>query len=413
MGPLSIRNMLRWMAFALPVLSVTYLVRFRFMGLPSTLLEVVLGVFVIGTFATATRAEWMRVYALLRGWKLWIGLWVLATVIAVFASPSLWTGFGLWRAYILEPLLAFVTALLVLDQPGDRRRMEYGMMIAAIGVSAWAIVGFFGNWGIPHPWNVSIAEGRRAVGPFGFPNGVALFVTPIGALVAARLATLFAKEKTHRSWKEWMLPLGTLVLIILALVAAKSDGGMLALGFVIALSLLGLRWGRWLVAVGAVMGAIGLTVLPGVRDALIQEATFQGWSGKVRLFIWKETWEMLKDHWLFGAGFGGYPVVFDAYHKVRFIEIFQYPHTILFNFWTETGLLGVVAFGGIVWRWIRDAVGAASKTYLPALVLLGPLLAILIHGLVDVPYFKNDLALLFWLFAWLILAAKKESIKLA
>lgn len=403
-----IRTMLQWMAFALPVLSVTYLVRFRFMGLPSTLLEVLLGVFAMGTFVTATRAEWMRAYALLRRWKLWIGLWVLATVIAVFASPSLWTGFGLWRAYILEPLVAFVAVLVVLDQPGDRRRMEYGMMIAAIGVSVWAIIGFFGNWGIPHPWNVSIAEGRRAVGPFGFPNGVALFITPIGALVAARLATLFAKENTHRSWKEWMLPLGTLVLIILALVAAKSDGGMLALGFVIALSLLGLRWGRWLVLVGAVMGAIGLTVLPSVRDALIQEATFQGWSGKVRLFIWKETWEMLKDHWLFGAGFGGYPVVFDAYHKARFIEIFQYPHTILFNFWTETGLLGVVAFGGIVWRWVRDAVYAASKTYLLALVLLGPLLAILIHGLVDVSYFKNDLALLFWLFAACVLIAKEE-----
>ena len=32
---------------------------------------------------------------------------------------------------------------------------------------------------------------------------------------------------------------------------------------------------------------------------------------------------------VFGAGFGGYPTVFDPYHKKRFIEIFQYPHTIV------------------------------------------------------------------------------------
>ncbi len=130
---------------------------------------------------------------------------------------------------------------------------------------------------------------------------------------------------------------------------------------------------------------------------------------------------MLKDHWFFGAGFGGYPKVFDAYHKARFIEIFQYPHTILFNFWTETGLLGVFAFVGIVVTWVKSAVrvGVAKATaehpkrYLPILVLVAPLIAMLIHGLVDVPYFKNDLALLFWIFVWLVIAAKSERAELA
>ena len=46
-----------------------------------------------------------------------------------------------------------------------------------------------------------------------------------------------------------------------------------ALAFVVMLSLLGLRWGRWLVLVGAVLGALGLVVAPSVREALIKEAT--------------------------------------------------------------------------------------------------------------------------------------------
>ncbi len=418
MAPLSARSWLRLLAFGLPLLSITYLVRFRVAGLPSTLLEVLLFVFVIGVLIVTKRAGLARAHQVLHAWRWPIVAWVLATLVAVVTSPSLWTGLGLWRAYVLEPLLVLIALCALLNQPGDRKRMERGMMIAAIVVSVWAAVGFFANWGIPHPWNVSIADGRRAVGPFGFPNAVALFVTPIGALVAARLALLF---KEQSSWRARVLLFITLISIVVALVLAKSDGGMLALGFVITLSLLGVRWGRWLVVAGAALGGIGLAALPTVRHALIQEATFQGWSGKVRLFMWRETWAMLKDHWFFGAGFGGYPKVFDAYHKARFIEIFQYPHTILFNFWSETGLLGVFAFVGVMVTWVKDAVRSVAARavtqdkgkYLPVLVLIAPLVAVFIHGLVDVPYFKNDLALLFWIFIWLVIASKQESSKLA
>ena len=111
---------------------------------------------------------------------------------------------------------------------------------------------------------------------------------------------------------------------------------------------------------------------------------------------------MLKDHWFFGAGFGGYPTVFDPYHKKRFIEIFQYPHTLVFNFWSETGLLGLAAFTGVVVRWIKECLQVWRKQRATdAMIFFAPLVALLVHGLVDVPYFKNDLALQFWIFAFL------------
>ena len=169
MGSLSARLLLRWMAFALPLLSLTYLVRFRVVGLPSTLLEVLLGVFVLGVILVTKRVGLARAHQALYAWRWPIVAWVLATLIAVGISPSLWTGIGLWRAYVLEPLLVLIALCAILDQPGDRKRMEQGMMVAASLASVWAIVGYLGNWGIPHPWNVAISAGRRAVGPFGFP----------------------------------------------------------------------------------------------------------------------------------------------------------------------------------------------------------------------------------------------------
>jgi len=77
-----------------------------------------------------------------------------------------------------------------------------------------------------------------------------------------------------------------------------------------------------------------------------------------------------------------------------------FPHNIVLNFWSELGLLGLLAFGWIVvatalaaWRgWRR---GAPEWRPLQLGVMLA-LLAVVVHGLVDVPYFKNDLALEFW-----------------
>ena len=100
---------------------------------------------------------------------------------------------------------------------------------------------------------------------------------------------------------------------------------------------------------------------------------------------------MLRDHPFFGAGLAGYPKIFSPYHKATYIEIYQYPHNIILNFWSELGLLGLIALLWLIIQFTRTAL--QQKQYR----LLACMLVIVIHGLVDVPYFKNDLAVFFWL----------------
>ena len=70
------------------------------------------------------------------------------------------------------------------------------------------------------------------------------------------------------------------------------------------------------------------------------------------------------------------------------------------NFWSELGLLGLLAFIWLIvkyfWTNIAGAWRNVSKeARLVSVTLVAVMLEIIIHGLVDVPFFKNDLSVLF------------------
>lgn len=370
-----------WMAALLPLALPLYLVRFKIGPIPTTLLEVYLLVWFSLTVYRLQLTAFKKGWKEMGEWKWPVALWFAATLAAVFWSPSIVTGLGLWRAYVLEPVLVFVL-LFGLRDIVDRKRIEQSMRIVITIVGFWAIYQFITVQGIPSPWNVSIADGRRATGPFPYPNALALFVVPFGAYLFSRWI------EAKREW--WLLV--SWAMAGLSALLAKSDGGLIALAAASWFVLVVRRETRRIAIGLALLGVLAVALVAPLRNTFIEEATFSGWSGRVRTWMWTETWNMLKDRPVLGAGFGGYPTVFKPYHEKTFIEIFQYPHTIVFNVWSEAGLVGLFAFGWIVVTWVRRRV---------SWIAIAPLIAILIHGLVDVPYFKNDLAIAFWLLVFM------------
>jgi len=401
----------------LPLALPLYLIRFKIGPLPTTVLEAYILTLVVEFAVTYPWKNWRQDWQRVGAWRWSMPAWLVVTLVAVFTSPNLWTGFGLWRAYVLEPLLVFVMLVACIkteEQFRDLRRSLYVTVLILVG---WAAIQFATGWGIPHPWDVSILAGRRATGPFPYPNALSLFVAPVGAWAFC----LWLQDRTR------LLSLVTAIAALIGIALAKSNGGALAF---LVVSFVALVWsflgktkgGLGRIWSGSILG-MSLAALVAVlskaswRAKLVSVLTMHEWSGQVRLFQWRETWQMLMAHPLFGAGFGGYPSVFKAFHKATAIEIFQYPHNILLNFWSETGLLGVAVFLWIVFVWIRRAQPPlpplSGGNQNPSLIRegqgwvsvhfasLAPLLVILIHGLVDVPYFKNDLAILFWLLAFL------------
>ena len=119
---------------------------------------------------------------------------------------------------------------------------------------------------------------------------------------------------------------------------------------------------------------------------------------------------MLETHWLLGAGIAGYAQrvsIRDLPYGIAQI----YPHNILLDFWSETGLLGAVAFialmvvaMSVAWKGWRDGPPEWRPIQLGVLLALA---AIAVHGIVDNPYWKNDLAFEFWALLALSLAGAR------
>jgi O-antigen ligase len=123
-----------------------------------------------------------------------------------------------------------------------------------------------------------------------------------------------------------------------------------------------------------------------------------------------ETGSMLKDNLWLGAGLGGYQTTVAPYHwnvliftneagklYEQPVEIYLYPHNIFFNFWSELGFLGMIAMITLIFITFWQSFINWWKTANDDLLIAGlALLVLFIHGLVDVPFFKNDLAFLFF-----------------
>ncbi|MDD5503585.1 MAG: O-antigen ligase family protein [Candidatus Thermoplasmatota archaeon] len=391
--------------FLLPFFLPLYVVRLNIGPLPTTLLEI----FIVVSFATwlickiyqRTLLSFIKNSPKCR-WFYPIIIWLLATLIAVLIAQDKWGALGHWRAFMLEPILVFVMfADLIPPTPLNKggangRWVMFGIAAVTIALGVYSIVQYFTGFGIPAPWDA--IPGRRATGIFGFPNGLSLFMAPFG--IACFIAWLNKVWEGDSLWARILL-LVAAAFAGVAEILAQSMGGLLAFGVGIVLVLLIKKSTRKLGLVVTAIGAIaaclvGYKILStqlrstDLNDSL---ALNKRWSSMVRTVIWSESWELIKAHPLAGTGLRSYQTAIIPFHKATWMEIYPHPHNIILMLWIETGLFGLLAFAWLCVTWIM--VVKKNKNWL----WLVPLVVILVHGMVDMPYFKNDLAAQFWILA--------------
>jgi len=183
----------------------------------------------------------------------------------------------------------------------------------------------------------------------------------------------------------------------LAIIFAKSEAAFVAVIATLFLASLFAKKIRRITIPLTIIATLAIALIPSVRVPMMQKLTLQDYSGQVRIAQWHDTIEMFKDKPFFGVGLSGYPIAIKAYHSTPQNEIFQYPHNIFLNVWVELGLLGLAVLGYAGALVIKTFWQTWKKEPIVFLAT-GVLLEMAIHGLVDVPYLKNDLSVLVWFF---------------
>ncbi len=297
---------------------------------------------------------------------------------------------------------------------------------------------------------------RRVVSFFGYPNAIGLYVGPlvlvfIGwlfAIILKRRASeatefrnkilnfkflIFKQFSIFQFLKIFLIAIG-IVLSILSIIFAKSNGAGIGVGAgLIVFGILANKKSRKITSLILLILILGAAIFAPARNLALKYLTLSDFSGQVRQAQWRETLTMLKDGRIVtGAGLDNYQKTIAPYHVPGFfynkfndpdfhrktvfnaayrklvwqpLEIYMYPHNILLNFWSELGLAGMLLFIWIIGKYfvlgIRNLeLGIRSRRKEDYLIsgLMGAMVMIIVQGIVDVPYFKNDLSVMFWIF---------------
>lgn len=345
-----------------------------------------------------------------RGWFWLVVLWLLAATVAMFASPDLRAAAGVWKAYFLEPILFLIVLVSVFKKDPSRLNLNVNVIIKSLGflvfyVSAFAIFQKLTGIGVPPPFDGSGLDSFRVTAFFGYPNAAPLLLAPI---VIFLIGNLLNQKRINLNV---ILNVIIAALGITAIMFARSTGALVALTAGLLFLFLLHPKRKILFPVLLAVIVIVIVIVPAVR----QELFLQDWSGGVRMGMWQETLEMLKDNWFLGAGLAGYQDTFAPYHKLTHIEIFLYPHNIVLNFWSELGLAGLILFLIIILKFFKlgfqtlignSNISEVNKNLMVSIMAM--MVVLLVHGLVDTPYFKNDLSVLFWLIIGLMIVLSRH-----
>ncbi len=357
-------------AFSLPL----YLVRFKVAWIPFNLSEILIyALFLLWLISRPKLREIFKNRIFAPVLILFIGL-----TLSTLFSNNIFTSAGIWKGWFLAPMLFFLVLIDSLKSKKEIRNVITALVFSGAIVASIALCYWLDN---------DLTYDGRLRGFYLSANFLAMYLSPL-LVLSLYLFSCFKKGIS----RTLLLIASALMFFVIYL--TYSYGALLGLlGAFVFLLLTQFRTRKFLSAflffliISAFLFQVSSFKFQGFLD-------FSYPSIKSRLVIWQSAWEVLKDNSLIGIG----PGMFQKYYleyQPRF-ELYPewavpQPHNLFLAFWLQTGLLGLIGF-----IWLLVVFFKKNKPNFLGLILMAAMIYILIHGLVDTTYWKNDLAVIFW-----------------
>ena len=392
-------KLLLYFAYVSPFVFPLYLVRFKFAGIPLTVLEafcyLFFAVFLLAVLFKKREIKWDKPA---RWYYLSAFILLIGTTLGVLTAPhfialpsgvlmdSLQAALGVWKGWVVAPMLYFFVFTQVVTDGAKLKELLLNFVYAGALVAVVSYV--FAVFGGGFTYDL------RLSGFFESANYLSLFLE-----APLLLGVYYLLHGDHMTKREEILNLAAVTTMTHALFMTQSYAAIIAVFGAIGLYILVLLVRHKMNLFKMLVAFIILVVTFGViAGSQLNSGKFKQFvdfehrsSSTVRLEIYDIALGLINTYPLTGVG----PGLFQGYYQIMGPDILghapmewniPHPHNLFLAFWLNAGLLGLFALLCIL-------VLAHFRLTYPVIALWG----IVIHGLFDTPFWKNDLAMIFWL----------------
>ncbi len=353
----------------------------------------------------------------------------LGAGISTSISSDTRTSLGIFKGWFFDPFLFFIVFINIIKTKREIYLVLKSWLVSGAAVS---LIGIF------YLLNNDLTFDGRLRAFFLSPNHLAMYISmPFLIAVWFLLETGNRKpnpllSKEGRGWlKCWRLvsqitnyklPITALIIITIPLYFTLSYGAFLGifagtLYLIIKNKALKIKNIYWLGFV--ILLFFGFVFLSSSKFSQIINSSNRS-SFHSRLMIWNSAGEIMEDNPLFGIGPGTFQETYlsdaDKFSEPYLEWAVPQPHNIFLAFYLQTGLIGFAGFILVLFwffqsrrhymlsrRHVDVSPSRDNKNNIPISniqypnILISLMIYTLVHGLVDTTYWKNDLALMFWL----------------
>ena len=420
----------------------TYLIRFPLFGIPTNFFEVaVVTVFLVTMCVPKTRKQLISsMRAIPMSFLVWMCLFLLAAIISTIYSPVLRSSLGVLKGWVVIPMFFGLLVYSVARTVVILHSLTLsGLVVALLGLSQ--------------------ADGfERIKSIYDVPNSLALFLVPV-FVIASRLGI----QKKDRFYQLSSLIMLIAIIYTQSFGAIIALVGTVVIGHVFVSWFPSPQLGRGILPrrregegwLGGMLYGLPSSVIRFAHVTfspigekgnyyllffilLIFFTLFFTFSGRiqylispfthpnttnsatVRLQLWDIGIRLIQKHPILGIGLGQFEPAYQAELHRRFAEkenglipefVFRDPHNWILSFWLNMGLLGSISFVGLNYLAIKGFTlserseskgGGRDREHVYNQSITLALISILIFGLFDTIYWKNDLSALWWMLLFLL-----------
>ena len=405
--------------FGLGLIIPLYVIRFTIFGIPTNVLEI--GVGVVFVLFLLQFKNYKALLKLSNYWQLKtiiFGSLLLLASIGVFVSEELRSSLGIWKAYFFLPSLV----LLILSQMGQKYYISLirgiigsGLAVSIITIAQVVVLGLDGEF---RPTAMYALGLDSAVSQGGFANYIAMYLVPIFVLSLSRrnvpvelrwfvIAVLFTGIISTQSYAGIFALIGVLGIWVLTRISISQQN-------------------QQNLITNPVLRKYSLPILGVIITCITVFGTWQFNTPKfqslldmnnrnsitTRVQIWDTSIAIIRDNPVLGIGLADFQRVYAETIPTKYFPPYEWlvpePHNLYFSFWLHLGLAGIIwliyMLRYIIIRLIESIKSNHWETYWLSLSLL----SIFLYGILDTPFWKNDLALLFLVILYGVMGKRKK-----